>query len=181
MKRGQKELTDDCDRTKDHPCNQTPKTKFQNQKHTRGYHLQSLKTFLVFQTTVSKRQIKKAYPTVPTSAASTVKSTHRGASISSCINQPLAIRWETKNLDAGLVLQPVAIRQCAIRDSASNPDRTKNEAKTRKNQKQTRNQKKRGTRSLESVPEKPSACCVSQRQHWQGTRRATLASLACAL
>ncbi len=143
MKRGQKELTDDCDRTKDHPCNQTPKTKFQNQKHTRGYHLQSLKTFLVFQTTVSKRQIKKAYPTVPTSAASTVKSTHRGASISSCINQPLAIRWETKNLDAGLVLQPVAIRQCAIRDSASNPDRTKNEAKTRKNQKQTRNQKKK--------------------------------------
>lgn len=135
MKRGQKELTDDCDRTRDHPCNQTPKTKFQNQKHIRGYHLQSLKKVPGVPNHSFQRQIQKTYPTVPTSAASTVKSTHRGASISSCINQPLAIRWEKKNLDAGLILQPVAIRQCAIRDSASNRDRTKNEAKTIKNQK----------------------------------------------
>jgi hypothetical protein len=59
VKRGQKELTDDCDRTRDHPCEKTPKTKFQNQKHIRGYHLQSLKKFLVFQTTVSKGKSKK--------------------------------------------------------------------------------------------------------------------------
>ncbi len=78
---GDSTLTDDCERTRDHPCKKTHVPGFQNTWRTQSLSPQmSIHHRITFP---SNEQ--NTYPTVSSSAASTVKSTHCGASISSCI------------------------------------------------------------------------------------------------